>query len=154
MIIKELRTNLHLIPPLARCLHAEWAAFPHWSSAARIETRLRQRALAINPAFTLLALSPEAEILATASIIHYELADQSEREYWLGEVLTLPAQRGKGLATALVMACVQRCREQDLRALYLYTPDQQALYQRLGWQEIEQRTVAEETVSVMQLLLR
>jgi hypothetical protein len=35
--------------------------------------------------------------------------------------------------------------------LYLYTPDQQSLYARLGWAEISTETVNNEVVSIMVL---
>jgi len=37
--------------------------------------------------------------------------------------------------------------------LWLYTPDQQAFYQRSGWQAVEQRQIAGEEVTVMVLRL-
>ncbi|MGL9751624.1 MAG: GNAT family N-acetyltransferase [Symbiopectobacterium sp.] len=87
--------------------------------------------------------------VATASIIRYELDDCPEREYWLGEVVTAPSQCGKGLATALINGCVALCQQQGIEMLYLYTPDKQALYARMGWQPLEQRQVAGEIVTVM-----
>lgn len=152
MDIHDLHGSPHLVGRVAQLLHTEWSAFAHWSSLSAIESRLRQRSSQRDSAFTLVALSG-AEPVATASVMRYELDDRSEREYWLGEVLTVPSARGKGLATTLVNACVARCRERGIAALYLYTPDQQALYARLGWQAIEERTVADEAVSVMCLSL-
>jgi hypothetical protein len=35
--------------------------------------------------------------------------------------------------------------------LYLYTPDQQSLYARLGWAEVSTETVNHEVVSIMVL---
>ncbi|MGX9242335.1 GNAT family N-acetyltransferase [Pantoea dispersa] len=90
-------------------------------------------------------------MLATASTILYELDDISERQFWMGEVLTAAAHRGKGVASALVQRLIAEARQRDMAALWLYTPDQQALYRRYGWQEVEQRIVSAEQVSVMRL---
>jgi len=38
-----------------------------------------------------------------------------------------------------------------VQALYLYTPDQQSLYARLGWTEVSTETVNHEVVSIMVL---
>jgi len=38
-----------------------------------------------------------------------------------------------------------------VQELYLYTPDQQSLYARLGWTEVSTKTVNHEGVSIMVL---
>ncbi|MCW2483632.1 GNAT family N-acetyltransferase [Candidatus Symbiopectobacterium sp. NZEC135] len=153
MDIHDLHDNPARIACVAALLYAEWSAFPRWSSAPAIESALRQRGVASDYAFTLGMFTPDDNAVATASIIRYELQDCPEGEYWLGEVVTAPSQRGKGLATALVNACVARCQQQGIEMLYLYTPDKQALYARMGWQPLEQRPVAGEIVTVMRLSL-
>lgn len=152
MDIQDLHDSPHLVARVAKLLHTEWSAFTRWSVLSSIEACLTQRTNAPDAAFTLVVLAAD-EPVATASVMRYELNDVAEREYWLGEVLTVPSARGQGLASALVNACVVRCRAQGIGALYLYTPDQQALYARLGWQTIEERRVAGESVSVMRLSL-
>ncbi|MGL9735972.1 MAG: GNAT family N-acetyltransferase [Symbiopectobacterium sp.] len=68
-------------------------------------------------------------------------------------MVTDSSQRGKGLATALTNGCVALCQQHGIEMLYLYTPDKQALYARMGWQPLEQRQVAGEIVTVMCLSL-
>lgn len=91
--------------------------------------------------------------MATASIIHYELVDIVAREFWLGEVITSAEHRGKGVASALVTRLTDEARQRGISTLWLYTPDQQALYRRFGWQDVEKRVVADEEVTVMKLAL-
>lgn len=153
MDIHDLHDNPSRIASVAALLFTEWSAFPRWSSVPAIERALRQRGEASDHAFTLGAFSCDDNAVATASIIRYELEDCAQREYWLGEVVTSPSLRGRGLASTLVNACVTRCRQQGIDRLYLYTPDKQALYSRMGWQPIEQRQVAGENVTVMCLSL-
>ena len=86
---------------------------------------------------------------APPGTILHELDDISERQFWMGEVLTAAAHRGKGVASALVLRLIEEARQRDMAELWLYTPDQQAFYRRYGWQEIEQRIVSSEQVSVM-----
>lgn len=153
MDIHDLHGNPSRIAAVAALLYAEWSAFPRWSTVTAIESALRQRGVAADHAFTLGLFSPDDHAVATASVIRYELEDSVQREYWLGEVVTAPTQRGKGWATALVNACVVRCQQQGIDRLYLYTPDKQALYARMGWQPVEQRQVAGENVTIMRLSL-
>jgi N-acetylglutamate synthase-like GNAT family acetyltransferase len=44
--------------------------------------------------------------------------------------------------------------DSGLQHFYLYTPDQQALYRRLGWQDVETLEYRGETVTVMSRQLR
>ncbi|CAM3942565.1 MULTISPECIES: GNAT family N-acetyltransferase [Rahnella] len=151
--ICSLAENTGHIPAISQLLHEEWSAFENWAEPARISQRLQTRISAGHHEFTLVALADEQGIAGTASVIRYELADRAEREYWLGEVFTCAPVRGKGIGSALVRACVKKARAAGIDALWLYTPDQQALYARLGWQEAEQRELAGEQVTVMMLPL-
>lgn len=134
---------------IAHFLFQEWHLLDNWADPREVAERLRQRNLPGSVGFTLLALSDAGELSGTASVIEYELDDNPARRYWLGEVFTLPTWRGQGIGSRLVNACIGRAQQQGVTELWLYTPDQQALYQRLGWREAEQREVNGEWVSVM-----
>lgn len=98
----------------------------------------------------LIALDENEQVVGTAGVMRYELSDVAERKYWLGEVFTCHHLRGKGIGSALVKACIERSRAAGIDTLWLYTPDQQGLYGRLGWLEAERREVNGEWVSIMQ----
>jgi N-acetylglutamate synthase-like GNAT family acetyltransferase len=42
--------------------------------------------------------------------------------------------RGKGIGSTLVKRAMQHAQENGVKRLYLYTPDQEQMYARLGWQ--------------------
>lgn len=138
-----------LLDTVAAMLHQEWSGFSHWRDRSAIRQRLLMRNAQPAKTFTLVALNAENEVLATASTILHELDDIHERQFWMGEVLTVAAHRGKGVASALVLRLIEEARQRHMPELWLYTPDQQAFYRRYGWQEIEQRIVSSEQVSVM-----
>ena len=92
-------------------------------------------------------------MVVTCSVIRYELDDIPAREFWIGEVVTDKVFRGQGVAKALIQQAIARARQQQMGELWLYTPDQQAFYQRSGWQAVEQRQIAGEEVTVMVLRL-
>jgi GNAT superfamily N-acetyltransferase len=89
----------------------------------------------------------------TCNVIRYELDDITAREYWSGELVTDRAFRGQDVAKALIQQAIARAQQQQIGELWLYTPEQQAYYQRLGWQSVEQRQIAGEDVTVMVLHL-
>ena len=137
----------------AQLLHTEWSHLPAWSDQSIILARLTQRNQTASTEFTLVA-SPNGEtVIATCSVIRYELDDIAAREYWIGEVVTDKKFRGQGVAKALIQQAIIRAKLQQIGELWLYTPDQQAYYQRSGWRAVEQRQVAGEDVTVMVLHL-
>jgi len=57
------------------------------------------------------------------------------------------------VAKILIQQAMMRARQQQIDELWLDTPDQQAYYQRSGWQAVERRQIAGEAVTVMVLRL-
>lgn len=84
MRIERLSAHRQRIGELAALLHQEWQDFPPWSYREKISQRLEQRCEPQHPGLALLALSPQQQILGTASLIVYELADKPERKFCTG----------------------------------------------------------------------
>ena len=86
---------------------------------------------------TYVALSADDELIGMATLVDDdELPNAPEPGPWLAAVLTLPAHRGNGVASALVQRIVRRAHELGLPALYLYTSDQQQWYANKGWKPL------------------
>lgn len=149
MRIEPLANHPHLIGEIAQLLHEEWGAFPPWASLPAIEARLTAGAQLHHAPFTTVALSAADELLGTASVKLFELPRHHDKTHWLGEVFIPTALRGRGIGAALINDSVRRSIDIGIQALYLYTPDQQKLYERFGWREVEQAMVDGEAVSVM-----
>lgn len=88
-------------------------------------------------------------LVGTASLIADDMSIRRELAPWLASVFVLPEWRGQGIASALVKRVEAEAIESGIRHFYLYTPDQQALYRRLGWQDEESLEYRGETVTVM-----
>lgn len=67
-------------------------------------------------------------------------------------MVTDKAFRGQGVAKGLIQQAIANAIKQQNRELWLYIPDQQAYYQRSGWQGVEQRQIVGEAVTVMMRL--
>nr|WP_255466799.1 GNAT family N-acetyltransferase [Kosakonia sp. MH5] len=134
-------------------LFNEWSHLPSWSESRQIMKRLTERNSIDNQQFTLVALDAENNVTAAGSLIYYELKDNLQRMYWLGEVITRSTHRGQGIGSALIKRIVELATERNITELWLYTPDKQSLYRSLGWKEYEQRIVAGESVTVMVMRL-
>ncbi|KGD77965.1 GNAT family N-acetyltransferase [Pantoea vagans] len=153
MQIADLNQHPDYASQTAQLLHTEWSHLPAWSYQAIILTRLTKRNQTGSSEFTLVATSDGETVIATCSVIRYELDDIAAREYWIGEVVTDKKFRGRGVAKALIQQAIARAKHQQIGELWLYTPDQQAYYQRSGWRAVEQRQVAGEDVTMMVLHL-
>ncbi len=56
---------------------------------------------------------------------------------WLAAVYVLPEFRRRGIGGQLVRAIEAAAIRLQLERLYLFTPDQEAFYARLGWSVLE-----------------
>jgi uncharacterized protein (DUF952 family)/GNAT superfamily N-acetyltransferase len=83
---------------------------------------------------TYVAISKHGELLGMATLVDDdELPNAPEPGPWLAAVLTLPAHRRYGVASAVIQRIVRRAHELGLPALYLYTNDQKQWYADKGW---------------------
>lgn len=151
MRIEPLADHQHLIAEIAALLHAEWGDLTPWAIPADIERRFAGQLHTAQAPFTLVALADSGDLLGTASVKLFELPNHPDKAHWLGEVFIPRELRGQGIGSALVRACIAQSRALGLPALYLYTPDQQALYTRFGWQEVAGTVANGEEVSIMVL---
>ncbi|NYS78860.1 MULTISPECIES: GNAT family N-acetyltransferase [Halomonadaceae] len=94
------------------------------------------------------ALSEETPV-GTASLIVDDMSIRRDLTPWLASVFVVPEWRGQGIASALVHRVEVEAAENGIERFYLYTPDQQALYRRLGWQDVESLEYRGENVTVM-----
>ncbi|MBN4864994.1 MULTISPECIES: GNAT family N-acetyltransferase [Providencia] len=143
------KQNIQLIEQISDALHQEWASLSPWADTAQIKHRLHERSQAANPQILSCFVDSNVQLLATASTILRELPDIQQATWWLGEVLTVPSARGKRIGTQLIETLYQHYRKSTSESLYLYTPDMQGLYRKMGWQDVEQRKVNDELVTIM-----
>jgi len=103
---------------------------------------------------TFVAVSADNELIGMATLVDDdELPNATEPGPWLAAVLTLPAHRGNGVASALVQRIVRRAHELGLAALYLYTSDQQQWYANKGWKPLRETELNGIAHTVMTLRL-
>nr|WP_298415964.1 GNAT family N-acetyltransferase [uncultured Halomonas sp.] len=79
----------------------------------------------------------EGRPVGTASLVKADMEVRRELGPWLASVYVLPEWRGQGIASRLVRCVEGEAQEVGMTRLYLFTPDQQALYRRLGWKDKE-----------------
>jgi len=73
----------------------------------------------------------------TASIYVHDLDIRPDLSPWLAAVYVDPPFRKQGIGSALVKAIESVARKLQISRLYLFTPDQEHFYTRLGWSVLE-----------------
>lgn len=130
--IERLADHLEHVPLLAEWHHAEWG---HLNQAISLEARaerLRKRATRSGIPTCVVVLVGE-DLAGSASLVESDMDTHPELTPWLASVYVPPAFRRRGIASALVEEIEAIAAGEGLETLWLWTPDQERLYARLGW---------------------
>lgn len=148
MRIEYLADHAALIPVIATWLQSEFGylapSVTMEQRVARLQQSLQKGALPM----TLLALSSDDQIVGVASILTTTLTHKHLTP-WLSTVFVLAELRGQGIASALSLRAVEEARAMGFDHLHLFTPHNESLYARLGWQFIEKARLGDMPVAVM-----
>jgi GNAT superfamily N-acetyltransferase len=90
----------------------------------------------------------------TASIYVHDMDTRPDLSPWLAAVYVAPPYRKQGLGSALVKAIESAAQQLQISRLYLFTPDQEHFYTRLGWSVLERVAYRNQTVVVMEKFMR
>lgn len=102
----------------------------------------------------ILALEQE-QLVAVAELKLSEMAEFPEYEFWLGGVYVCSADRGTGVASALVQQAIAQAQRLGITTLYLQTEELSGgLYQKLGFSPAHQLMSNQVEVIVMRLPIK
>lgn len=149
MRIEALSRHPHLVDRIVATLNASWGSLPPWADPGAIRARLMAGAGQAEFPRTLVAVTDDGHFAATGSVKLRELPSHPDKVHWIGEIFVLPEHRGQGLGSRVTESLAEYAFARGVSDLFLYTPDQQALYRRLGWSVIAEETVNDEAVSIM-----
>lgn len=152
MEIVPLEEHPEAIPTLARWHLAEWGHYSASRTQASTEERLRRHLASDGIPLTMVALEG-GEPVGSAALVWNDMKTRPEIRPWLADVVVDPAWRRRGIGSKLVRRLVKRARQLGVDTLYLYTPDQDRLYARLGWKTIERLEYRNEEVVLMKIKL-
>ncbi|MFB2552846.1 GNAT family N-acetyltransferase [Ensifer soli] len=98
---------------------------------------------------TVLVLLEDGAPVAMAALCRDDLPQRPALNPWLAGVYVDHPHRGKGHARTIVAAVEALARDAGIAELFLYTPDAEGLYARLGWTERETLPRGAEILTVM-----
>ncbi len=90
----------------------------------------------------------------TASIYIHDLDSRPDLSPWLAAVYVALPFRKQGIGSALVKAVENAAERLQIGRLYLFTPDQEHFYTRLGWSVLERVEYWNQTVVIMDKFMK
>lgn len=90
----------------------------------------------------------------TASIFVHDMDTRPDLSPWLAAVYVAPSYRKQGIGSKLVKAVESEAQKLDIHRLYLFTPDRERFYTRLGWSVLERVEYWNQTVVIMDKFMR
>lgn len=146
--IANLADHPGLLPVLAQWHHGQFHYLDPQSSPEKHVAMLRDTLTPGDIATTFVALEDDT-LLGSASLIHRDMHTRMDLTPWLAAVFVAPEFRQRGIGSALVRRIVAEAKQLGVKRLYLYTPDKEGFYSRLGWSVLEKTVYRGHRVVVM-----
>ena len=132
--ILNLRDKPELIETLARWHQDEWSTL---NPGETLKQRISRMQPFLNDELIPTTYIAFDDILyGSAAIVENDMDDRTDLAPWLASVFVIPEHRNQGVGTALVGHVMQQAKQNNIDKLYLYTPDREAFYHKLGWRHI------------------
>jgi predicted N-acetyltransferase YhbS len=150
--IHHLLDHAHFIPTVAAWQQAEFGYLSPGSTVEQRAERLRSARDKARLPIALVAMS-DGGLVGSAAISATTLTHKHLTP-WLSSVFVPPEQRGKGIASKLALAAVAETDRLGFDQIYLFTPKNESLYARLGWETFEHAAINGTPVCLMARAVR
>jgi predicted N-acetyltransferase YhbS len=139
--IHHLLDHTHHIPTVAAWQQAEFGYLSPGGSVEQRAERLRSASDKARLPIALVAISGDDGGLVGSAAIAATTLTHKHLTPWLSSVFVPPEQRGKGIASKLGLAAITEADRLGFERIYLFTPKNEALYARLGWETFEHAAI-------------
>ena len=138
----------HYLPTVAGWVFNEWGYHNPAKTVQDYEADFRSRLSRDAVPLTLIALR-DGLLAGTASIFDEDMDIHPVLSPWLAAVYVSADHREKGIGSKLVGAIEEIATSLRIARLYLWTPDKEHFYSRLGWSAIERPVHLRQNVVLM-----
>jgi GNAT superfamily N-acetyltransferase len=152
MRIDYLEAHPDFIPILSQWHHEQWS---YLNPSRTVEDRIKefkQETTGKGIPVTFVAMS-ENVLLGSSSIVANDMDTRMDLSPWLASVYVAPQHREQGVGSALVRRTVEEAKKLEIETFYLFTPDREKFYKRLGWTVLEVSEYRGENNVIMKLRL-
>jgi predicted N-acetyltransferase YhbS len=139
--IHHLLDHTHHLPTVAAWQQAEFGYLSPGGSVEQRAERLRSASDRARLPIALVAISGDDGGLVGSAAIAATTVTHTHLTPWLSSVFVPPQQRGKGIASKLSLAAITEAGRLGFENIYLFTPKNESLYARLGWETFEHAAI-------------
>lgn len=132
MDIEYLADHKDVISTLAEWFYEEWAYLHPDRTLEDVERLISERTNKDKIPVALIAFDGN-ELIGTVCLKTHDMETRLDLTPWLAGLYVAKPRRRKGIGTALVKAIERKANELTIKNLYLYTPESEGFYSRLGW---------------------
>jgi len=137
--IESLTVESGLSAAIAALQFANWGRSTGYGSAEEYERLLCDATRSVRLPAVLVARRG-GKFLGSANLLVHEMTTRPSLSPWLAQLFVIGEERGRGVGSALVQACLVRFAELGFSRVHLYTAAATTLpayYSALGWKTIE-----------------
>ena len=98
-------------------------------------------------------IAKDDDLVGSAAIVASDMETRMQLSPWLASVFIAKKYRGHGYGSLLVSHVMNEAKNNGIESIFLFTPDQENFYRRLGWQTIEKTDYRDCSVFVMRAKL-
>lgn len=149
MNIEYLADHKEVIPALAQWFYEEWSYLHPDRTLADVMQLMSERAHTNRIPIALVAFEGQ-ELLGTVCLKVHDMDARLDLTPWLAGLYVSAPRRRQGIGAALVSAIEKTAHDLDVGKLYLYTPESELFYSRLGWHVRERAEYHGYPVTLMQ----
>jgi predicted N-acetyltransferase YhbS len=136
--IENLAIDSDLAATIAALQFANWGRSTGFSSVEEYERFLRDAARSRELPAVLVA-KRGGKFVGSVNLLVHEMTTRPSLSPWLAQLFVIAEERGRGIGSALVRACLARFAELGFPRVHLYTAAATTLpayYAALGWRTI------------------
>lgn len=138
MDITYLADHKEVIPTLAQWFYQEWGCLHPARTLQDVERLIGERTNTTKIPLALVAFEG-GELLGTVCLKAHDMDTRLDLTPWLAGLYVAAPLRRRGVGAELVSAIEKKSHELQIEKLFLYTPESEGFYSRLGW-HVNERT--------------
>ena len=147
--IVPIAEHVEWVPTIARWHWEEWGHHDPEGSLQSWTAGLAGRTRAAGIPTTFVAVDGDLPI-GSACLVEHDMLTRPDLSPWLAGVFVVPAQRRRGIGSALVEHATAAAAAFGTTTLFLYTNGAESVYAKLGWHVREHAFYEQRTVTIMQ----
>lgn len=148
LTIDYLAKHPDTVPTLANWFHSEWGYLYPERTLQEVEEAIAGRTNIDRVPLALVAHDGD-ELVGTVCLKVHDMDVHTDLTPWLAGLYVKSSRRGEGIGQKLVAAIEERAKEIGVKKLYLYTPESEGFYLKLGWSVMEREAYHDYPVSIM-----